>query len=198
MRKEKEICTSCFRPNLKKKNLARASVMFCVWSLCLYVNTLKECDDGTYGYDCIDNCSGHCLNNFPCNKQTGHCDRRCKHGYTNSKCSKGQCTILVIVCVKYTLAWLIVFTIFIKEDSNMINAFYDVSTSTVWLECPPGLDSLDRTAKNVVAAIVWTMNHVTMSVACVLVVARMGTLGHYVIIVRCTEQTIDIPCIKYY
>uniref|UniRef100_K1PJI1 Scavenger receptor class F member 2 n=1 Tax=Magallana gigas TaxID=29159 RepID=K1PJI1_MAGGI len=51
----------------------------------------KECGDGTYGYGCVNNCSGHCLNDSPCNKQTGYCDRGCNPGYKDDKCSK-QCT----------------------------------------------------------------------------------------------------------
>lgn len=60
---------------------------------------LKECDDGTYGYDCINNCSGHCLNDFPCNKKTGHCDGGCNPGYTNNYCSKGECAFIIIIYV---------------------------------------------------------------------------------------------------
>lgn len=41
------------------------------------------CDDGSYGYDCVNNCSGHCLNGSHCNKQAGHCDKGCNPGYTN-------------------------------------------------------------------------------------------------------------------
>lgn len=52
--------------------------------------TATECDDGTYGYDCLNNCSGHCLNDTHCNKQTGHCDGGCKPGYTNDDCNKGE------------------------------------------------------------------------------------------------------------
>ena len=48
-----------------------------------------ECIDGAYGYGCVNNCSGHCMNDSLCNKQTGHCDRGCKPGYTNAFCSKG-------------------------------------------------------------------------------------------------------------
>lgn len=51
-----------------------------------------ECEDGTYGYDCTNNCSGHCLNVSTCNKQTGHCDKGCKPGYTNGDCNKGNIT----------------------------------------------------------------------------------------------------------
>lgn len=37
----------------------------------------------------MNNCSGHCLNNYPCNKETGHCDGGCSLGYTNGDCNKG-------------------------------------------------------------------------------------------------------------
>lgn len=49
---------------------------------------VSECDDWTYGYDCVKNCSGHCLNNTPCNKQTGHCESGCDPGYKDKDCSK--------------------------------------------------------------------------------------------------------------
>lgn len=49
-----------------------------------------ECNDGTFGYDCTNNCSGHCLDNSPCNKQIGHCNLGCDPGYTNGDCSKGK------------------------------------------------------------------------------------------------------------
>lgn len=51
---------------------------------------VTECRDGTYGYNYVNNCSGHCLKNTPCNKQTGHCDTGCDPGYTNRDCSKGK------------------------------------------------------------------------------------------------------------
>ena len=50
----------------------------------------SECRDGAYGYSCVNNCSGHCMNDSPCNKQTGHCDKGCKPGYTNAFCRKGK------------------------------------------------------------------------------------------------------------
>lgn len=55
-----------------------------------YLFPIIVCDDGTYGYDCMNNCSGHCLNNFLCNKQTGHCEQGCNPGYTGNDCSKGK------------------------------------------------------------------------------------------------------------
>lgn len=42
----------------------------------------SEYDNGTFGYDCLNNYSGNCLNKSPCNKQTGHCDKGCKPRYT--------------------------------------------------------------------------------------------------------------------
>lgn len=54
--------------------------------------TNTECENGTYGYDCVNNCSGHCLNNSPCNKQTGHCDGGCNPGYTYKDCNKSKIT----------------------------------------------------------------------------------------------------------
>lgn len=48
------------------------------------------CDNGTYGYNCTNTCSGHCLNDSLCNKQTGQCDGGCKPGYTNNHCSESK------------------------------------------------------------------------------------------------------------
>lgn len=58
------------------------------------------CDDGTYGHDCKNNCSGHCMNGSQCNKLTGHCDRGCNPGYTGSDCSRGMWNY-VILCVMF-------------------------------------------------------------------------------------------------
>lgn len=46
-----------------------------------------DCDDGTYGYNCVNNCSGLCLEGYPCNKETGCCDVGCKPEYTTDNCS---------------------------------------------------------------------------------------------------------------
>lgn len=56
---------------------------FCVF-LCYIV-----CIDGTFGFDCVNNCSGYCLNDSPCNKQTGHCDFGCYPGYTDDDYNRG-------------------------------------------------------------------------------------------------------------
>lgn len=62
---------------------------WCLYPFHLFMYICIECIDRTYGYDCVNNCSSHCLGDSSCNKQTGHCDRGCNAGYTNSYCSKG-------------------------------------------------------------------------------------------------------------
>lgn len=64
-------------------------VIMCV-ELYLTPRTLTECVDGTFGFNCVNNCSGYCSNDSLCNKQTGHCDRGCKPGYSNSDCGKSK------------------------------------------------------------------------------------------------------------
>lgn len=51
---------------------------------------ITECSDGTYGYNCVNKCSGHCLNDSSCNKQTGQCDGGCKPGYKDADCRKSK------------------------------------------------------------------------------------------------------------
>lgn len=53
-----------------------------------YTFFVSECDDGTYGFDCVHNCSGHCLNDSPCEKHNGQCKNGCNSGYTNLLCNE--------------------------------------------------------------------------------------------------------------
>lgn len=64
---------------------------------------VTECINGTYGYDCVNKCSGHCLNDSPCNKQTGYCDRGCNQGYINAYCSKGNPYAYILLNMNMTL-----------------------------------------------------------------------------------------------
>ena len=48
------------------------------------------CDDGTYGSNCFHNCSRNCLDDSPCNKETGHCESGCNPGYTSALCNQGN------------------------------------------------------------------------------------------------------------
>lgn len=48
-----------------------------------------ECHPGTYGPNCLQTCSGNCLNNSTCNRTNGTCDMGCGSGYTGDLCDKG-------------------------------------------------------------------------------------------------------------
>lgn len=54
------------------------------------IKIFLECNDGIYGYSCINICSGYCLNDFLCNKWFGYCDGGCNLGYINIDCNKGK------------------------------------------------------------------------------------------------------------
>lgn len=54
-----------------------------------YLHVFLEFDDGTFGNDCVHQCSDHCLSDSPCNKQSGQCVGGCELGYTSSDCSQG-------------------------------------------------------------------------------------------------------------
>lgn len=49
----------------------------------------SECPIGTFGSDCLYNCSGHCLGDVTCNRTIGRCHTGCKPGYTGELCDKG-------------------------------------------------------------------------------------------------------------
>lgn len=51
---------------------------------------VKECDDGTYGYECLNTCSGNCLDGALCDKEAGNCSIGCNPGYMYDNCSKGK------------------------------------------------------------------------------------------------------------
>lgn len=67
-------------------------ICFILIDICIDIKTVLGCKDGTFGYNCINNCSSHCLTDYSCNKQTGHCDNDNDNdpGYTNNKCNKGK------------------------------------------------------------------------------------------------------------
>lgn len=48
-----------------------------------------ECHPGTYGPNCLQKCSGNCLNKSTCNRTNGTCDMGCGSGYTGDLCDKG-------------------------------------------------------------------------------------------------------------
>lgn len=48
------------------------------------------CEIGKIGKGCSNQCSGHCLDNVPCNSTTGHCDSGCDSGYVEPFCNKSR------------------------------------------------------------------------------------------------------------
>lgn len=62
----------------------RLNIIFlCIWKL-----LLAECEDGTFGKDCTQTCSGYCKDNETCNSANGHCLRGCVSGYIGNFCNK--------------------------------------------------------------------------------------------------------------
>ena len=51
---------------------------------------LPECNDGTYGYDCVKICSPNCINNN-CTKHLDElkCSEGCVPGYSGDDCQAG-------------------------------------------------------------------------------------------------------------
>lgn len=51
---------------------------------------MTGCEIGTFGKSCSNQCSGHCLDNVPCNPTTEHCDNGCALGYVEPFCNKSR------------------------------------------------------------------------------------------------------------
>ena len=78
-----------------KRNLFKwlkklSSLIHVIRKLGYQCSFVAACNDGTFGIDCLNNCSGQCLHGAPCNKQTGLCDRGCNPGYTNIFCNESK------------------------------------------------------------------------------------------------------------
>lgn len=56
--------------------------LFLMWNIACEVEKL--------GKGCSNRCSGHCVENVPCNSTTGHCDRGCASGYVEPFCNKSM------------------------------------------------------------------------------------------------------------
>lgn len=48
------------------------------------------CNNGTFGPDCSNHCSGNCLHNVSCNSTNGQCDNGCALGYLEASCNKSK------------------------------------------------------------------------------------------------------------
>nr|XP_022311771.1 multiple epidermal growth factor-like domains protein 10 isoform X1 [Crassostrea virginica] len=86
-----------------------------------------ECPDEWYGFDCKQQCSGHCRNNDPCNKVTGQCDGGCPYGWYGQHCEHR--------CVGHCMN---------NASCNQVNGSCDVGCAAGWIgsfcdkECSDG------------------------------------------------------------
>lgn len=55
-----------------------------------------ECPFGSYGPDCVYNCSRNCLGDVACNRRTGKCDTGCDFGYTGELCETGLMKLKIL------------------------------------------------------------------------------------------------------
>lgn len=51
----------------------------------------KECSSGSYGRNCLQNCSENCYVSNTCDKKTGVCDGGCEEGWEPPLCIKSTC-----------------------------------------------------------------------------------------------------------
>lgn len=51
---------------------------------------LTECPLGSYGPDCVYNCSKACFGDVACNRTTGKCDTGCNVRYSGDLCETGM------------------------------------------------------------------------------------------------------------
>lgn len=62
-----------------------------------------ECLPGHYGTNCSERCSGHCINNEPCDHVSGVYPDGCEDGYTGKLCN--NCTNLNCILIRVSTAF---------------------------------------------------------------------------------------------
>ena len=101
------------------------------------------CKDGTYGHNCVYNCSGNCLNDSPCNRQNGHCEEGCKPGYANVLCNKSMLIFVTLSAMrKRFFSSMFKMTVYVLKQYvdlkssvqliNDANVLYSVNLSFNW------------------------------------------------------------------
>ena len=56
------------------------------------MHVIIECELGTYGVDCMNNCSRYCKKEHICNRKTGEYDGGCIPGWEGIHCDNGMVT----------------------------------------------------------------------------------------------------------
>lgn len=62
---------------------------------CLSLNS--ECVPGHFGLSCKERCSGHCINNDPCDHVSGVCPGGCQVGYVEEYCNSCKKPIYLLL-----------------------------------------------------------------------------------------------------
>lgn len=57
-------------------------------SLSMLLFLKSECSPDHFGVDCRERCSGHCLNDKPCDHVSGMCTIGCQDGFIGKHCNK--------------------------------------------------------------------------------------------------------------
>lgn len=65
------------------------STIICTIKLFFSLFPDAECPTGYFGKSCRERCSGHCINNKPCDHVSGECSNGWQDGYIGAHC--GDC-----------------------------------------------------------------------------------------------------------
>lgn len=99
------------------------------WHICSIINCFllimkkvvfllkSECEQSNFGLDCKERCSGHCINNVPCDHVSGVCHGGCQDGYHGARCF--NCKKLISVLVKCILNITLYFSKSLFVNSSM-------------------------------------------------------------------------------
>lgn len=89
--------------------------------------SFTECNNGSYGNNCLEKCSANCLNT-PCNHSTGECTDGCKDGWQGFNCSQS-----LFLIFKETV--LLIHFYFISNKSHFwrLRRYMRLATTWIWL-----------------------------------------------------------------
>ena len=97
-----------------------------VYTQALFLSS--ECFEGSYGQDCLNNCSTTCGVLGTCDKVTGFCFGGCQAGWKGDMCETGKqyCSFVCISNVQNMQ------NTQIGNDNKTQHLFYEKQTGTFW------------------------------------------------------------------